>query len=75
MPDIQRYLVMIKQYLIKFGFDGKPRKNARAHLWNGTDTYCTMASTGGLKIDKYSITETDYGKKVCQMCLTNYLKF
>ena len=40
----------------------------RAHIWNGADTACRMASTGGLKMDRYTVSDMTEGREVCQMC-------
>ena len=39
-----------------------------AHLWNGSDTFCRMYSTGGLRKKKQIVSESTLGKKVCTMC-------
>ena len=51
-----------------------PRKIKRAtHVFDGTDTLCTMLSTGGLKrIDKYDLVEDcehhPNHRRICAMC-------
>lgn len=45
-----------------------------AHYWTGNDTYCKMASTGGLNKKGYSIFEDDKGLKICSMCKAISLK-
>lgn len=51
-------------YLIKLR-----KQKGRAHIWNGVDTLCRMASTGGLgqKIG-YVIRPDAAGRPVCQLC-------
>jgi hypothetical protein len=41
----------------------------KAHYWNDGDTLCRMASTGGLKLSRYSLRESNDGKEICWMCL------
>ena len=46
-------------------------KGARqvAHLWNGDDTLCRMASTGGLTMRKYQVEHSrPPGSRLCHMC-------
>jgi hypothetical protein len=40
----------------------------RAHRWNGVDTHCRMASTGGLKMSKYVVAASQGSRQICQMC-------
>ncbi len=40
----------------------------KAHIWTGTDTACHMASTGGLKMSKYSIRHNRGSHGICRMC-------
>lgn len=40
----------------------------RAHIWLGSDTACRMASTGGLKLARFEVTQDLNGKDLCQMC-------
>lgn len=57
------------RYLIRRG-----SKKAAAHIWNGSDTSCRMASTGDLGRavnTKYSVTTTPRGHEICTMCQTN----
>lgn len=56
------------QYLIR----NVGSKNS-AHVWLGTDTACRMWSTGGMKQSRFSVTECNKGRDICQMC-TNALK-
>jgi len=46
----------------------RKKGNVVAHHWTGTDTYCRMASTGGLNKKKYEVHTTDKGRKICTMC-------
>ncbi len=41
-----------------------------AHVWNGSDTLCRMASTGGLRLEKYVVSERMDGLVFCSMCRT-----
>jgi len=45
-------------------------KIKRAHIWLGLDTACKMASTGGLKLSRYKVTDLTYGYEICKMCQT-----
>jgi len=45
-----------------------------AHFWNGADTSCRMASTGGLKLDRFDLFDTPEGLKICHMCAVNQTK-
>jgi hypothetical protein len=45
------------------------RGKKTTHLWNGTDTYCRMWSTGGLKKSKYQFSDVR-GDNVCHLCLS-----
>jgi len=47
---------------------GKIGKKAKAHYWDGMDTMCRMASTGGLKIERYSVFDSPMEKDICTMC-------
>jgi hypothetical protein len=40
----------------------------KAHVWNGKDTACRMASTGGLKMSRFEVCETPGTHEVCHMC-------
>lgn len=42
--------------------------NGPAHYWNGQDTACRMASTGGLTPRKYVVRDSSNGRPICQMC-------
>jgi len=63
-------------YLLKNDGNGgfSKAKKQVAHLWHADagDTYCTMFSTGGLRKNRYSISEKHNGHKVCAMCWQNY---
>lgn len=48
---------------------GKRAHRAKAHIWNGTDTLCTMHSTGGLKDETYEFFPDPNNKVVCKNCL------
>ena len=46
-----------------------PRKKiSKAHLWTGSDSYCSMFTTGGMRKEKQQLFETPLGKKICLMC-------
>lgn len=55
------------QYLTKVGKRSRKRKPV-AHLWNGEDTYCRMASTGGLGMGRYEVRDNLEGCRLCQLC-------
>ncbi len=40
----------------------------KAHLWNGSDTACRMASTGGLRMSEYAVVEDKEGRQICSIC-------
>jgi hypothetical protein len=39
-----------------------------AHIWDGKDTACRMASTGGLKLEKCRAVDEIGERAICQMC-------
>lgn len=41
---------------------------AKAHVWTGTDTACRMASTGGLKLNRFDVREDRGDYEICHMC-------
>jgi len=45
-----------------------------AHIWDGEDTACRMASTGGLIRSKYAVWDSTCGFEICQMCQNNSRK-
>lgn len=47
------------------------KKKTVAHLWNGADTECHMASTGGLRMSRYGVYEDARGRDICYMCRKN----
>lgn len=51
------------RYLIR-----KRGEKVKAHYWDGMDTACRMASTGGLKMDGFAVTDSPMGKQICHMC-------
>lgn len=59
---------MSQLYLIRHG---KPRV---AHIWNDHDTACRMASSNGLDLSRYGVSETDGGLPICLMCKNNAAK-
>lgn len=40
----------------------------KAHYWDGTDTFCRMASTGGLKLLRFAVCDDRGSHEVCHMC-------
>lgn len=46
----------------------RKKPGGKAHFWEGTDTRCRMASTGGLSMRKYVVTEHPNGRPICHMC-------
>lgn len=50
-------------YLIR-----KRGKASRAHIWTGQDTACRMYSTGGLRKDRFYLSEAPGDHPICQMC-------
>ena len=68
------------RYLIK---RGKKAGRKVAHLWDGIDTVCHMASTGGLRRHRYLVAANPYHISphaeltvlpVCMMCSKVYEK-
>ena len=59
-------------YLLKIRKDGDLTIKHKAHLWDGTDTVCRMASTGGLKMDTYKVFDSHNGKEICRICTGIY---
>jgi hypothetical protein len=43
-------------------------KKQAAHIWDGTDTLCRMASTGGLKLSRFAVTDDKGEHDICHMC-------
>lgn len=39
-----------------------------AHIWDGRDTACRMASTGGLSASGYTVTDSPGPRRVCALC-------
>ena len=44
------------------------KPSTAAHLWDDGDTYCRMHSTGGLKQQKYQVSEKRGNRRICNMC-------
>lgn len=44
------------------------RKPKVAHIWDGDDTLCRLASTGGLDKDRYKSSATPNNLKICKLC-------
>lgn len=44
------------------------RRGGKAHHWDGKDTKCRMASSGGLSPRKYEVSEETGGRLICHMC-------
>lgn len=47
------------------------KKKTVAHLWDGLDTECRMASTGGLRMKRYEVYSDPRGREICYMCRKN----
>ena len=45
----------------------KKRKSV-AHCWDGNDTRCKMASTGGLDVKKMKVLSSNSGFRICKLC-------
>jgi hypothetical protein len=52
----------LERYLVRKKGGGK------THLWDGSDTKCRMASTGGLLMRKYVVSDVSCGRPICHMC-------
>ncbi len=59
---------LTQQYLVR------KRKAKAAHLWTGFDSMCRMASTGGLKMEKYDLRDDAGELPICHMCQVNAQK-
>lgn len=46
----------------------RKRRGGKAHYWDGADTKCRMASSGGLSMRKYVVTDHTGGRLICHMC-------
>jgi len=57
---------VMAQWLIR-----KTGSKVKAHIWNGRDTACRMASTGGLKLDRFEVRQDRGTHEVCHMCRQN----
>lgn len=44
------------------------RKGSVVHIWDGQDTACRMASTGGLKPERYRWQEHKPDERICSNC-------
>lgn len=47
----------------------RKKRGGKAHYWEGTDTKCRMASTGGLSMRKYLVTDHPGDRLICHMCM------
>tara|TARA_B100000902_G_C26888800_1_gene706272 strand:- start:389 stop:625 length:237 start_codon:yes stop_codon:yes gene_type:complete len=70
---------IIKENLSEVGYIAKkkiPQNKAKwkHHMWDGEDTLCRLASTGGLNIKRYESSDPSQGGSVCKMCRDNYEK-
>lgn len=45
-----------------------------AHYWNGTNSFCKMYATGGMKKSKYIVSTQKHGLPICTMCNNNIKK-
>ena len=52
----------------KYRYLKRRGKGRVVHVWEGTDTACRMASTGGLNLNKYVVTDRMDGLVFCTMC-------
>jgi len=50
------------------------KKDPVLHLWTGSDTVCTLFSTGGMGTRNKRLTDKTFGRRVCRMCLNNSRK-
>lgn len=48
----------------------RKKKAKTSHIWEGDDTACRMASTGGLDRSRYRVVDTSLGLPMCFMCKT-----
>ena len=46
----------------------------KAHYWNGSNSFCKMYSTGGMRKSKYIVTDSKHGLPICTMCDNNIRK-
>jgi hypothetical protein len=46
----------------------KSGTKVKAHIWNGSDTVCRMASTHGLKMDRFEVRDDRGQHEICHMC-------
>ena len=53
------------EYLTKINKKAK----CSVHVWDGDDTLCRMASTGGLRMERFAIVQDKCGRKVCKNCI------
>lgn len=44
------------------------KRGGKAHYWDGSDTKCRMASSGGLSMRKYVVTAEPGERLICHMC-------
>ncbi len=66
--NVQIDLEMVQQFFMA-------KSGNVAHIWDGADTFCTMWSTGGLKVNRgYSVKSQLLGRRICQQCAANYRK-
>ena len=58
-------------YLIKTVFTKRKymKRKLVAHLWDGEDTMCKMASTGGLNVKYFDVFDEAKGCDVCKNCI------
>lgn len=54
--------LIVTHFLIR-----RPKANV-AHIWTGADTFCRMASTGGLNKKRYIVHDTTLGLPLCSLC-------
>ncbi len=63
MKSITRYLIRRRA----------PKKRPHvAHLWDGRDTLCRLASTGGLNKKRYDVHTSTHGLGMCALCMKEH---
>jgi len=51
------------KYLVR-----KTGSKNKAHYWTGNDTFCRMASTGGIMVSRFGVYDNDCNREICFMC-------
>jgi hypothetical protein len=68
---IQEYEVAVQELPRVAGYLVKRSLKGAVHLWDGDDTACRLASTGGLCVLKYAWYLRSPGGSTCENCLRN----